>query len=68
MKHGFDQFQRPADAYDRFIGRYWAVLAAALSDFAGVGRACEPWMSDAGPARSRSVLVEPTRSRQRQGG
>jgi ubiquinone/menaquinone biosynthesis C-methylase UbiE len=33
---GAETFRASADAYDRFVGRYGAQLAAALIDFAGV--------------------------------
>ena len=58
MKHGFDQFQRPADAYDRFIGRYGRGLAAALSDFAGVEAGMRAVDVGCGPGALSSVLVE----------
>ena len=49
-------FAVPADAYDRFMGRYSSPLAPAFADFGDVGRAGTVLDVGCGPGALTSVL------------
>ena len=48
---GATTFHKPAEAYDRLVGRYSHELARAVIDAAGVRPVHVPWTSAAGRAR-----------------
>ena len=53
-----EMFRTPAEAYDRFVGRYGAELAAALIDFAGVEPGMRALDVGCGPGALVAVLAE----------
>jgi ubiquinone/menaquinone biosynthesis C-methylase UbiE len=55
---GAETFHGPADAYDRFVGRYGPSLAAALVEFAGVEPPMRALDVGAGPGALTRLLVE----------
>jgi SAM-dependent methyltransferase len=55
---GADAFRVPADAYERFVGRYGAALAEALVDFAGVQPGMRALDVGCGPGALTAVLAE----------
>lgn len=54
---GAEMFRAPADAYDRFVGRYSPALAAALADFAGVELGMRALDVGCGPGALTAVLA-----------
>ena len=55
---GDAMFRAPADAYDRFVGRYGPPLAAAFADFAGVEVGMRALDVGAGTGALTAVLAE----------
>ena len=55
---GADTFRAPADAYDRFVGRYGRALAAELIAFAGVERGMRALDVGCGPGALTAALAE----------
>jgi len=55
---GAETFHGPADAYERFVGRYGATLAAALIQFAGVEPGMRALDVGAGPGALAGALAE----------
>ncbi len=55
---GAETFHGPAEAYDRFVGRYAPSLAEALADFAGVERGMSALDVGCGPGALTAVLAE----------
>jgi SAM-dependent methyltransferase len=54
---GAETFRASADAYDRFVGRYGAPLAAALMDFAGVAPGLRALDVGCGPGALAGALA-----------
>jgi SAM-dependent methyltransferase len=55
---GAETFRAPAEAYDRFVGRYGADLAAALIAFAGVEPGMRALDVGCGPGALTAALAE----------
>ena len=55
---GAETFRASADAYDRFVGRYGASLAAALIDFAGVAPGMRALDVGCGPGALTGALAQ----------
>jgi SAM-dependent methyltransferase len=53
-----DSFRVPADAYDRFVGRYGPALAAALIDFARVAPGMRALDVGSGPGALAAALAD----------
>ena len=55
---GAETFRAPADAYDRFVGRYGSALASALIDFAGVDAGMRAIDVGCGPGALSRALAD----------
>jgi SAM-dependent methyltransferase len=55
---GPEMFRASSDAYDRFVGRYGAELAAALIEFAGIEPGMRALDVGCGPGALAAVLVD----------
>jgi SAM-dependent methyltransferase len=55
---GAEMFRAPADAYDRFVGRYGTSLATALCELAGVEPGMKALDVGCGPGALTAVLAE----------
>jgi ubiquinone/menaquinone biosynthesis C-methylase UbiE len=58
MSPGAETFRSPAEAYDRFVGRYATALGSALTEFAGVEPGTRALDVGCGPGALTAVLVE----------
>jgi SAM-dependent methyltransferase len=58
MSPGAETFRTPAEAYDRFVGRYATALGGALIEFAGVEPGMRALDVGCGPGALTAMLVE----------